>query len=272
MMAKRLRSLRWSGVIVLLLMLVGFLNPLIGYDPVADVRGEKYSLLAPSFDFPLGTDFQGRNVALRCFKAVEAFFFPGLLSALFAITLGGLLGALIGYRHGWLTRLIAATLELVDTLPRMVFLILLCTIWDPSIALISLVTSLLFVPSVATLIRRRVEALASEDHIQAYIAHGFSPVRILSYHILWLQCRALLIRQGFFIFAYLVFVETALSYLDGYGVQEPTPSWGNMIARVSKGEPSLFPWLAPALILMITIAALMQVGDRVAQQSEEVGR
>ena len=268
-MRGRLRALGVSGALVTILFVAGLLNPLISYDPVADVRGESHSLLDPSWAFPLGTDFQGRDVAFRCFKAIDAFFFPGLLAALFAISLGGLLGAFIGYRSGLLKRFICFVLELLDTLPRMVFLILLCTIWSSSIPLITAVTGLLFVPSVATLIRRRVETLAAEDHIQAYVAHGFSPPKILCYHILWLQCRALLIRQGFFIFAYLIFVESALSYLDGYGVQEPIPSWGNMIARVSKGEPAMLPWLAPAVILMISIAALMQVGDRIAQRSEE---
>ena len=129
----------------------------------------------------------------------------------------------------------------------------------------------MFIPSVATLIRRRVEALGAEDYILAHIAHGFHPFKIISYHILWLQCRALMIRQLIFVFAYVLFIETALSYLGDYGVQEPFASWGNMVAQ-ARSSVTLWPWLSPALAIITTIASLLTLGDAIAQREEEVKR
>jgi len=263
-------SLTLSMFVVLVVLLSGLLTPFIDYDPVEDVE-LKLRYLAPSFEHLLGTDGQGRSVALRVFVSVKAFFFPGLIAGLIAVVFGSALGATCGYMGGLIGRSIAALLELIDTLPRMVFLILICTIYQPSITLIALVSSFLFIPSVATLVRRRVEALGAEDYILAHMAHGFHPFKIITYHILWLQCRALMIRQLIFVFAYVLFIETALSYLGDYGVQEPTPSWGNMVAQ-ARTSPTLWPWLFPAIAIIITIASLLAVGDALAQQEEEVKR
>lgn len=263
-------SLYFSLLVVFGVMVCGALTPFINYDPVEDVElGRRY--LAPSLDYLLGTDGQGRSVALRVLISVQAFFFPGLIAGVIAVFFGSALGATCGYMGGMIGRVIAAILELIDTLPRMVFLILVCTIYQPNIMLIALVSSFLFIPSVATLVRRRVESLGAEDYILAHMAHGFHPFKIISYHILWLQCRALMIRQVIFVFAYVLFIETALSYLGDYGVQEPAPSWGNMVAQ-ARTSPTLWPWFFPALAIIMTIASLLAVGDALAQQEEEVKR
>ena len=110
----------------------------------------------------------------------------------------------------------------------------------------------------------------SEDYILAHIAHGFSPARILLHHILWLQCWPLLVRQAAFVFGYVLFVETGLSYLGDYGVQEPDPSWGNMVAQVKELEGAgSWPWLAPALAIVLTISAFLAFGNLVARKGEE---
>lgn len=263
-------SFKLSSIVVLIVLVCGIVNPLIAYDPVLDVDLSRRDL-PPSLDFWLGTDGQGRSVATRLFKGVDAFFFPGLMAGILAAFFGGSLGALCGYFGGWIGRSIATTLELVDTLPRMVFLVLICTIFPPSIMLISIVSSILFIPSIATIVRRKVEALGAEDYILAHVAHGFHPLKIISYHILWLQCRALLTRQMIFVFSYVLFIETALSYLGDYGVQEPSPSWGNMVAQ-SRISAVAWPWGSPAVAIIITIAALLAFGDGVARREEEVKR
>ena len=113
--------------------------------------------------------------------------------------------------------------------------------------------------------------MGAEDYILAHVAHGFHPFKIISYHILWLQCRALLTRQMIFVFSYVLFIETALSYLGDYGVQEPYPSWGNMVAQ-SRISAVAWPWALPAVAIIITIAALLAFGDGIARREEEVKR
>jgi len=270
-----------SGLVVAAVLIAGIAAMLVPYDADEAPNYDNPSA-APTWSHPMGTDVHGRDVAMRVFKGIEAFFVPGLLAATLATLLGALAGAIAGYVVGPLRSLVLGLLQLIDTLPRLVFIILVCTIVDePSMRLIALVAAVLFVPANATVIRGKVEALGSEDYILANVAHGFRPVRILLYHIVWLQCRPLLIRQWTFVFAYVIFVETALSYLEGYGVQEPTPSWGNMIAlgrdnlvvvrpdAVALGQWWVFTF--PAIAIVVTIAAFMAFGNLVARR-EEVGR
>lgn len=261
-----------SGFVVLVVIVVGMVSPLVAYDP-ADAVNYDQQLFSPSMAHWFGTDSQGRDVAIRILKGTEAFFLPGLMAAAIAALTGALLGALAGYSQGVVRSGVLGLLQLIDTLPRLVFIILVCTILNPSITLISLVAGVLFIPSIATVIRRKVEALGSEDYILAHISHGFSPWRILLYHILWLQCRPLLIRQATFVFGYVLFVETALSYLGDYGVQEPTPSWGNMVAQTRElGGASPWPWVFPAIAISVTIASFLAFGNLLARRNEEAVR
>jgi peptide/nickel transport system permease protein len=261
---------RLSSIVVMVVLICGVLNPLISYNPVDDAHLE-LRFQSPSSVYWFGTDGQGRSVGMRMFKAVEAFFFPGLIAGVIAVFWGGILGAICGYFGGWLGRVISALLELIDTIPRMVFLVLICTIFPPSITLIASVSAVLFIPSIATTIRRKVEALGAEDCILAYVAHGFHPLKIICYHILWLQCRGQLTRQLIFVFAYVLFIETALSYLGDYGVQEPDPSWGNMVAQTREAITP-WPWILPTIAIIITIASLLAFANGLAARDEEVKR
>ena len=287
-MLKQHLGLLASGSVVALFCLFGFIAPFVDYSAQDAVNQRERQFCPPLFldatpqqsktcpkptgSF-FGTDHLGREVGIRLFKGIQAVFFPGCLAALLAIFIGGLLGAVGGYGRGIFRGATLGFIRIIDTLPRMVFLILICTIFRPSITLIALVAGILSIPTVATVVRDKVERLASEDYILAYIAHGFRPVKILLYHILWLQCRSLLIRQASFIFGYIVFIEAALCYLGDYGVQEPDPSWGNMIAQAkSYALMSTWPWLFPSLAAMITIAAFMAFGNVVANRDEVVKR
>ncbi|MFN3202138.1 MAG: ABC transporter permease [Bradymonadia bacterium] len=259
-----------SGGVVALVIIVGLIAPFIEYDPAEAVDYARRRL-GPSGEHIFGTDDQGRDVAMRVFMGINAFFLPGIVAATITMSLGALTGALVGYARGPLQAVTLYGMQLIDTLPRLIFLILVCTILDPSMMLIAVVTGLLFIPTVARVIQRRVEALASEDYILAHIAHGFSTPRILLYHILWLQCRPLLIRQGAYVFGYVLFVETALSYLGDYGVQEPTPSWGNMVAQArDTGIEAYWAWMFPALAIVVAISGFLAFGNLVARRAEAV--
>lgn len=261
-------GLRVSGAVVVIVVLAGVIAPLVPYDPALAVDYD-VRLQGPSLNHPMGTDAQGRDVAVRLLKGTEAFFLPGLMAALIACLLGAVTGAVAGYLEGPAKSAVLGGLQLIDTLPRLVFIILVCTILNPGIYLIAAVAGVLFIPAIATVIRRKVEALASEDYILAHVAHGFTPTRILFHHILWLQCRPLLTRQATFVFGYVLFVETALSYLGDYGVQEPDPSWGNMVAQARElGGLGVWPWLFPALAIVTTIAGFLAFGNLVARREE----
>lgn len=274
------RLLSASVAFCWIFILVGIAVHFLAYNQVDD-HDLTRRYLPISLAYPLGTDGYGRNVLLLLLKGIQAFFLPGLLAAMLAGGVGALLGGVCGYVDGRLKTVLIWALRLIDSLPRLVMLILLCSVTQPSMMLIATAVGLLFVPSLARTIQYRVEALAAEDYILAYRAHGFSAWVIVGYHIVWMICRPVIIRQAAYVFGYVLFVETALSYLE-FGVLEGVEeilSWGTMVAQAknesgswnpSPGEPHILGlyWLAPALAIVVTTAAILGLGNQVAQEGE----
>lgn len=225
-----------------------------GYDVVADVDPSRMSQL-PSPGHPLGTDHLGRDVAARLVLATHAFVAPGLTAAAGALALGLPLGALAGSLSGW-GRVLRGLWGVLDAIPGLILALLFCLVWGDGPWRLALAVGLSGAASVAEAVRGRVQGLARSDFILAARAHGYGWLDILFRQILWACCRRLALRAGLRVFGTFLALECTLSYLGGFGVPEPTPSWGNMIAFSfgQAGNP-LAPW-APALALGATLAAL----------------
>jgi peptide/nickel transport system permease protein len=116
-------------------------------------------------------------------------------------------------------------------------------------------------------LRARIASLRKRSYIEAAVALGLSPARIVLYHVLWLQGRGLLLVQATLGMAEAILIETSLSYL-GFGVQEPTPSWGNMVALGKdyffRGE--LWVSTAPALAILLAVLGLHLLGDALRER------
>lgn len=210
----------------------------------------------------LGTDFMGRDILSRLILGIQAYFLPGLLAVFIALFFGSALGVLAGYRGGPFETGITYFTNLVDSFPRLVFILLVIAAFKPDIYYIMVVVGLTNVPVVASLIRGKIQFLKQKNFIEADIALGLPVKTIILKHILWHNCRSLLIIQATLGMAEAILMETSLSYL-GFGVQEPTPSWGNMVQAGAnyfmRGD--FWPSTAPALAILFTILGFHLLGD-----------
>jgi ABC-type dipeptide/oligopeptide/nickel transport system permease subunit len=112
--------------------------------------------------------------------------------------------------------------------------------------------------------------LCRKSYIEAALALGLSPARVILKHVLWLHGRGLVLIQASVGMGEAILIETALSYL-GFGVQEPRPSWGNMVAL---GKDYFFRgelWIstAPAMAILITVLGFHLLGDALLERLEE---
>ena len=118
------------------------------------------------------------------------------------------------------------------------------------------------IPKVSTYIKSKVEVLKKQGFIEAGKALGLSQANIIFKHIVWLSSKSVLIIHATLGMGESILIETSLSYL-GIGVQEPVPSWGNMVAM---GKDFFFQgkfWLStiPAIVILVTIMGLYLLGD-----------
>ena len=210
----------------------------------------------------LGTDYMGRDLLTRLILGIQAYFLPGLMSILIALALGCLLGVAAGYRGGRMDRAVTYFTNLIDALPRLVLMLLVIAAFKPNIYTIMAVVGVTTAPTVAMLVKSKILMLKERNFIESAVALGIGPRAIVFKHILWYNCRALLLIQATIGMAEAVLVETSLSYL-GFGVQEPTPSWGNMIQAGANYllQGQFWGSSVPALAILATVLGFHLLGD-----------
>jgi peptide/nickel transport system permease protein len=224
--------------------------------------------------FFLGADSRlGRDEMVRLMYGGRTSLFIGVVSGLITTTLAVILGLLAGYYRGWVDAVIGRTLDVLWSLPVLLIGIALGislavgglkigplelsggSIWNPII-----VISIFSVPYVARPIRGEVLALGEKEFVEAAVAQGAGPLRVMFGEILPNLASTIIVFFALNIANNMLF-EAALSFL-GAGVQPPNSSWGTMI---SIGEELLTtqPLLAiiPGLMIMLTVLSLNIVGD-----------
>ncbi len=224
--------------------------------------------------FFLGADSRlGRDEMVRLMYGGRISLLIGIGSALITTAIAILLGLLAGYYRGWVDTVIARTLDVLWSLP--VFLIALAigvalaygglelgplelsggSLWIP-ILIISIFTT----PYIARPIRGEVLALSEKEFVEAAIAQGASPLRVMFSEILPNLASTVIVFFTLMIANNMLF-EAGLSFL-GAGVQPPNSSWGTMISvgvELLGTQPLLA--IIPGTMILLTVLSLNIVGD-----------
>lgn len=260
----RFRRHRMAGVgLVLLatLALAALLTPYLApFDPAAqpDVLATRFQ--APSLEHPMGTDRFGRDVFSRVLYGARVSLGIGFAAVTIAVTLGTLVGAVAGYVGGWVDTVAMRFVDLLLSFPRLVFLIALVAVFEPSLGLVTLVLGLTGWMGTSRIVRGEVLSLREAEYVEAARALGFSGGRILGRHVLPNALTPVIVAATLGI-GNTILAEAALSFL-GLGVQAPLASWGNMVA--SGRQTMLEAWWIttfPGLAIVFTVMSFNLVGD-----------
>jgi peptide/nickel transport system permease protein len=252
------------GLLVVAVVLLSYVLGAFGWLPADPEKMNVELLNAPPLTdgYFLGTDFLGRDLQSRLILGIQAYFLPGLLAISIALVGGSLLGILVGYRGGWFDTVITYFNNLLDSFPRLVLILFVIAAFKPNIYYIMVVVGITSMPVIANLIAGKIGLLREKNFIEAAHALGLPAHVVILKHILWYNCRALLVIQATLGMAEAILIETSLSYL-GFGVQEPTPSWGNMVQAGANYflQGQFWPSTAPALAILATILGFQLLGD-----------
>lgn len=242
------------------------LAPLSRYAPTE--QSPTNALQPPSAQHWFGTDDLGRDVFTRTLYGGRISLTVGLSATLLALLLGVAVGMVAGYFGGFSDNLLMRITDGFLTLPTLFVLILISTMLReiPALGLTSSVAIVIFVIAIlswmwpARIVRGEFLRLKHHDFILAAENAGVSHGRIMSRHILP-NTMSLIIVQGTLLVAFAIITESGLSYL-GFGVQPPTPSWGNLLAT-AQTYAMRAPWLMifPGLMIFVTSMAINYIGD-----------
>lgn len=237
------------------------INDQIEIVSIADLQGRVRKEQLFKKKFYLGTDKYGRDMLSRLILGVRISLAVGFIAVIISLTIGIVLGAFAGYFGGKVDDFIMLIINTVWSIPTLLLVFAIVLALGRGVGIIFLAVGLTMWVEVARIVRGQVMALREIQFVEAAQSLGFKTWRIISKHILPNILGPVMVVAAAN-FATAILIEAGLSYL-GFGIQPPTPSWGNMLnenyGMAIGGKPLLA--LIPALAIMLMVLAFNLVGN-----------
>jgi peptide/nickel transport system permease protein len=267
--------------IMLIFVLAAIFAPVISpYDPEKTSLSEKENppcihLLGCPADQPqhlMGTDELGRDLFTRILYGGRVSLSIGVMAMFLAVLVGAIIGGVAGFYGGWVDNVLMRFTDMMLAFPQLFILIILAIALRDipiealrgtafaSVLSIVLVIAILAWMQVARLVRASFLSLKEKEFSEAARCLGVPNWRIMLRHLLPNAMSAVIVAATFRV-ATSIITESGLSYL-GFGVQPPTPTWGNMLKN-AQTMMTRAPWTAifPGLMIFVTVIAINFIGD-----------
>jgi peptide/nickel transport system permease protein len=229
-------------------------------------------LAAPSSKHIMGTDDLGRDLLTRILYGGRVSLSIGVMAMSLAVTVGAVVGSLAGFYGGWVDNILMRFVDMMLSFPSLFVLIILALALRDlpidalrgtafaSVFSIVLVIAVLSWMDVARLVRASFLQLKEQEFVTAARSIGATSPRVMIRHLLPNAMSPIIVAATFRV-ATSVITEAGLSYL-GFGVQPPTPTWGNMLKN-AQTYMTRAPWTAifPGLMIFIAVIAINFIGD-----------
>jgi peptide/nickel transport system permease protein len=251
-------TLAIGAVILIVIAALALLAPVIApHDPLQ--MSPAIRLRPPSRDHLFGTDHLGRDVFSRTLWGGRVSLLVGLGVALLSCSCGLALGVVAGFFRS-LDAILMRIMDAMMSIPAILLAIALVAINRPTTTVLIVAIALPEIPRVARLVRAVVLTIREQTYVEAAVAVGTRPLRLLWRHVLP-NAIAPLIVQATFVCALAIIIEASLSFL-GAGTPPEVPSWGNIIAG-GRSYLRNAPWilLYPGLLLGLTVLSVNLLGD-----------
>jgi peptide/nickel transport system permease protein len=256
---KRHRLAMVGGIVLILLYGAALLTPFIApyeYDEPDFTAINQ----GPSLAHPMGADRLGRDELTRVLYGGRVSLMVGLGVGVFSTAIGAAVGILAGYYGRRVDTGLMALTDYILLLPLIPLLLVAGSIFQFTPFTITVVLVVLLWGAIARLTRGQVLSLRDQEYVLAAKAIGVSDFKIMLRHILPNVVGVLVVQATLYV-ALAILLESAVSFL-GFGIQPPTPSWGNMLDS-SRSTMTTQWWLTvfPGAMIVITALCVNFLGD-----------
>lgn len=263
---KRNKLALFGAITLLVLILLALFAPLVApYDPYTSTKnaqGKLDVLAPPSGDHLFGTDKLGRDIFSRIIYGARVSLSVALVAVCIATTIGIALGLISGYFGGWIDTLMMRVTDVVISFPVLFLVITVSTMLKPNIFNVMIIIGLVSWTTTARLVRGEVLRIREMEYVEAARALGQNHFLTIIRHILP-NIIAPIVVQATLQTAEAILTESSLSFL-GVGVQQPIPSWGNMLneaTSITVLQLKPWVWAPPGFAILLTILSINFLGD-----------
>ena len=244
-----------------MIILAAFAKQLTGFDPEAN--SFETMLVAPGFDFWLGTDQMGRDIWTRIVYGARTALLVGFSCAVIGSSIGLVLGVGSAYFSGKIDLIFQRVMDVFMAFPLIIMALAVVAIFGTGTQNVIIAITIPFIPRCARVVRSNALAIREIPYVDAARALGYSHIRIILRHMVPNVMAPFLIMLTAFL-GQAILLEASLSYL-GLGVQEPTPAWGLMLQGGAEEYVESAPWVAvfPGLAITIAVFGFNLFGDAV---------
>jgi peptide/nickel transport system permease protein len=235
-----------------LVVAVGLIGPLLAPHPPDQSVSIPFD--GPSWDYPFGLDYLGRDVFSRWLSGGRSVLLLASVATLIGVAGGLAIGLVAAYRKDWLDGTLMRSTDLILGFPPLLLFLLVLVSFGNRLGPLVAVVGLYHAIRMSRLVRAAARDVMVLPYIEACRARGDRASHILIKEVLPNILSPVLIDAGFR-FIYSVIIIASLSFL-GFGIRPPDADWGLMISE-NRSAIQLNPWatLVPALTL-----ALLSVG------------
>jgi len=248
-----------GGIFVIILAVACFLTVTIAPGTYATTN-LALGATKPSLHHLLGTDILGRDMLARILFGGSISLSVGLVATLVSVIIGVLYGAISGYVGGRLDVIMMRIVDIIYSLPFVIFVILILVVFGQQIILVFMAIGAVSWLDMARIVRAQVMSLKRQEFVEAAVSLGLRKRRIILRHMIP-NVLGIVAIYGTLIVPTVMLLEAFLSFL-GLGVQAPMTSWGTLI---NDGRKSMeeYPWLLiyPSLFFSLTLFSLNFLGD-----------
>jgi ABC-type dipeptide/oligopeptide/nickel transport system permease subunit len=217
---------------------------------------------APSWQYPFGTDLNGRDMLSRMIYGARVSMSVALICQIAIILIAVPIGALAGYHSGKVDTVLMRVVDLFYAIPSLLLAILVMSVLGRGLENLFLAIVLTSWVTLARLTRAQMLSIREKEYVKSARTAGAGAFRIITRHMLPNALTPIVVAVTFGI-PQIIFSEAALSFI-GVGINPPTPSWGQMVGENQQYLRS-DPYLAiiPALAIAFTMLVFTFLGDGV---------
>lgn len=230
--------------------------------PFTDTYIDIMQRFAPPFSgvHVLGTDALGRDMLARLLMAGRISLLVGFSAMAISMVIGITVGIVSGYYGGVLGTVLMRFVDAMLCFPSIFLLLAISALINASVSSIIILIAVTSWMEVARIVEAQIRALRARDFAVAAEALGASDRRVMFRELLPNAIAPIVVAATLNV-AHAILAESYISFL-GYGIQPPTPSWGNMLDSAQSYLTSA-PWLAilPGAAITLAVTSFNFIGD-----------